>query len=103
MPNQVTSSHSGVSHVACGTVHHSGPPNRALPGRSLCFEVGNLKFQSTRPESFVLEPSRSTAQNRLLATLSRQDRQRLLAKCQQVQLIFADVLYKPSERIRHVF
>ena len=49
------------------------------------------------------EPSRSTAQNLLLASLSGQDRQRLLARCQQVQLPFADVLYEPGKRIRHVF
>ena len=49
------------------------------------------------------EPSRPTAQNRLLATLSVHDRERLLARCQQVQLPFAAVLYEPGERIRHVF
>lgn len=49
------------------------------------------------------EPSRSAAQNRLLATLSDQDRRRLLARCQQVQLLLADVLYRPGERIHHVF
>ena len=41
IPKQVTSSHSGVLHSACGTTHHSGPPNRVVSSRSLRSEAGN--------------------------------------------------------------
>src|SRR6476646_12295931 len=47
--------------------------------------------------------SRPAANNRRIAALPGTDRRHLLARCQQVELRFADVLCKPGERIRHVF
>ena len=49
------------------------------------------------------QPARSVANNRLLAALPGKDRLHLLARCEQVELRFADVLCKPGEHIRHVF
>jgi hypothetical protein len=43
------------------------------------------------------------ATNRLLEALPRKDRQRFLAACEPVDLVFADILAEPGERIRHVF
>lgn len=54
-------------------------------------------------EGIVSQASRRAARNRLLAALPRPDRQHLLARCEQVELRFGDVLYQPGERIRHVF
>jgi CRP-like cAMP-binding protein len=56
-----------------------------------------------RQESLVSVPSRSAEKNRLLAALPGPDRRHLLARCQQVELGFADVLYQPGDPIRHVY
>ncbi len=41
--------------------------------------------------------------NRLLATLPKKDYQRLLPELEQVTLTFADIIYEPGQRIRHVY
>jgi CRP-like cAMP-binding protein len=41
--------------------------------------------------------------NRLLASLPRKDRERFLAACEPVDLIFADIICQPGERLEHVY
>jgi CRP-like cAMP-binding protein len=42
-------------------------------------------------------------QNHLIELLPRKERLRLLALCEPVELVFADVLSEPGERTRHVY
>jgi len=46
---------------------------------------------------------RATTSNRLLASLPHRNLEHLLANCESVDLIFADVLCLPGDRIRHVY
>ena len=41
--------------------------------------------------------------NRLLEALPGRDKRRMLAACENVELVFADVLHAPEQRIRHVY
>jgi CRP-like cAMP-binding protein len=49
------------------------------------------------------KPPRDPGNNLLLASLPGQDRRHLLARCEPVDIVLADVLYEPGERIRHVY
>jgi CRP-like cAMP-binding protein len=46
---------------------------------------------------------RTPAVNRLLEGLPANDLRRILAGCETIELAFAEVLYTPSERLRHVY
>lgn len=48
-------------------------------------------------------PAPSPPANRLIAGLSRSDRRQLLARCERVELTYAEVLCEPGQRIRHVY
>jgi len=47
--------------------------------------------------------ARPPVKNRLIEALPRQDRKHLLARCERVELDFAEVLFEPEQRIRYVF
>lgn len=45
----------------------------------------------------------ASAANRLLTALPSGDRDQLLAQCEQIELVFAEVLFRPGESITHVY
>ena len=64
-----------------------------------------LTHQLNRPgcRLSVLTAGRATAANHLLEALPEDDRRRMLAGCETVELAFAEVLYTPEERLDHVY
>jgi CRP-like cAMP-binding protein len=61
----------------------------------------------TRPPRDHLIPvgsgERAPVENRILAALPRTDYQRLVPKLETVRLAFGEVLYEPTDEIRHVY
>jgi CRP-like cAMP-binding protein len=51
----------------------------------------------------VTTPKRARSENLLLAALSAADRRRLMAGAESVELVAADILAEPGERVQHVF
>lgn len=45
----------------------------------------------------------ASIENHLIATLPRADRLRLLARCEQVPLVLAEVMFEPGQTTRHVW
>jgi hypothetical protein len=64
---------------------------------------GWVHLGAFKRETVSLPISRPVVKNRLLELLPRQDRERILAACDSVELKFADVLREPGHRIRHVY
>jgi CRP-like cAMP-binding protein len=51
----------------------------------------------------LVTSKQNEGENRLLASLARQGRQRLLASCEQVELRSAEIISEAGERMRHVY
>jgi CRP-like cAMP-binding protein len=51
----------------------------------------------------MLDTKSALAENRLLAALPRKDRERLMAGCEPVELVYAEVLAEQGVRMRHVY
>jgi CRP-like cAMP-binding protein len=85
-------------------------PRKAVGFRSVS-DVGIASLPIRVPLAGIPNPRRAqvpstkpdSADNRLLAALPRKERQRFLARCEPVDLVFAEVLAEPGEGVRHVY
>jgi CRP-like cAMP-binding protein len=88
---------------------HLGKGRRPLPAADSGLLRRHLSVRplpgppNTRRFPMLLPTKLAPAANRILAALPRKDRQRFLAGCEAVELVFAEVLVEPGERIRHVY
>lgn len=62
-----------------------------------------LVIQEALRRLVLLSPDNVLVKNQLLSALPRKEQQRLLAGCENVDIHFADVLYEPQQKIRHVY
>ena len=62
--------------------------------------MSSLQRRATANIALAATPA---VQNHLIAALPRATRTRLLAASKRVELVFAEVLYQPGARIRHVY
>ena len=62
--------------------------------------IGNFGVSRAAPANIM---SDGEGENRLLSALPRKDRLLLLAHCEPVELVFADIVCEAGARIRHVY
>jgi len=60
-------------------------------------------FHRLQRRASVPPTQRLPVVNQLLEALPSSDRRRVLAECETVELVFADVLYTPRDRLSHVY
>jgi hypothetical protein len=85
-------------------------PRKAVGFRSVS-DVGIASLPFRGPFAGLPNPRRAqvpptkpdSAANRLLAALPRKDCRRFVARCEPVDLVFAEVLVEPGEGVRHVY
>jgi CRP-like cAMP-binding protein len=85
-------------------------PRKAVGFRSVSgVAIASLPFRVPlagipNPRRAQVPPTKpDSAANRLLAALPRKDRRRFLARCEPVDLVFAEVLTEPGEGVHHVY
>src|SRR6476660_3942360 len=87
----------------CTAVAVTVAPHR-LESQDLCYARASAAIESPGyRRASVPAVQRVTRANRLLAGLPGKDRQRMLASCEPVDLVFGDILARVGERIEQVY